>query len=281
MRERSYNHSSLVCRRPLVKNCGGGGGYLAPGAPQPELVCETFYETECQPEDSGQVRCEQVQRKICAEENCREEEGEEVCEEELVENTVMVPEETCSLDPETVCRNVTVIYNLLTVKSLQFLTAGESSISDSRGEVPGGTEGSLPGGCGHHQDQSQPGAGQVLHHPAHPGHPGHHGPQSEREDGPGPEASSQSEAPCEPGSTAGPGSTSASVWRNREAERGPRLTTTTAGSSPCSSATTTTATTVCFAHQPTATTALCSDQSATAAAATTTTTTTTTATCPS
>merc|ERR1712183_75342 len=31
-----------------------------------------------------------------------------VCEEELVENTVMVPEETCSLDPETVCRNVTV-----------------------------------------------------------------------------------------------------------------------------------------------------------------------------
>ena len=111
MRERSYNHSSLVCRRPLVKNCGGGGGYLAPGAPQPELVCETFYETECQPEDSGQVRCEQVQRKICAEENCREEEGEEVCEEELVENTVMVPEETCSLDPETVCRNVTVINN--------------------------------------------------------------------------------------------------------------------------------------------------------------------------
>ena len=111
MRERSYNHSSLVCKRPLVKNCGGGGGYLAPGSPQPELVCETFYETECQAEDSGQVRCEQVQRKICAEDNCREEEGEEVCEEELVENTVMVPEETCSLDPETVCRNVTVINN--------------------------------------------------------------------------------------------------------------------------------------------------------------------------
>ena len=47
MRERSYNHTTRVCRRPLVKNCAGGGGYLAPGAAQPELICQTFYETEC------------------------------------------------------------------------------------------------------------------------------------------------------------------------------------------------------------------------------------------
>ena len=162
-----------------MKNCGGGGGgYLAPGAPQPELVCETFYETECQQGESGLVSCEQVQRKICAEDNCREEEGEEVCEEELVENTVMVPEETCSLDPETVCRNVTVIKNNMdnlcqspsSEQCIDNSISGESSLSDSRGEVPGGAEGGVPGGGSHHQDQPRPGAGQVLHHPAPPGH---------------------------------------------------------------------------------------------------------------
>ena len=47
------------------------------------------------------TRCGQVKRKICAEEKCRVEEGEEECEDEVVENTVMVPEESCALDPET------------------------------------------------------------------------------------------------------------------------------------------------------------------------------------
>ena len=47
------------------------------------------------------TQCRQVERKICAEENCRVEEGEEECQLEDVENTVMVPEETCTLDPET------------------------------------------------------------------------------------------------------------------------------------------------------------------------------------
>ena len=35
-------------------------------------------------------------------------EGEEECEDEVVENTVSVPEETCAMDPETVCKNMTV-----------------------------------------------------------------------------------------------------------------------------------------------------------------------------
>ena len=34
------------CRRPLVEECDYGG-YQAPGAPEPELICQTFYETEC------------------------------------------------------------------------------------------------------------------------------------------------------------------------------------------------------------------------------------------
>ena len=49
MRERSYSHTVRVCRRPLVKNCQAG--YRAPGSPQPQLLCQTFYETECQTED--------------------------------------------------------------------------------------------------------------------------------------------------------------------------------------------------------------------------------------
>ena len=49
MRQRSYNHTTRVCRRPLVQECDQPqyGGYQAPGAAQPQLVCETFYETEC------------------------------------------------------------------------------------------------------------------------------------------------------------------------------------------------------------------------------------------
>ena len=42
-----------------------------------------------------------MKKKICAEDNCRVEEGDEECQDELEENTVMVPEETCTLNPET------------------------------------------------------------------------------------------------------------------------------------------------------------------------------------
>ena len=54
MRERSYNHSVRVCKRPLVKDCdyddyNNYGGYSAPRdeAQEPRLVCETLYETQC------------------------------------------------------------------------------------------------------------------------------------------------------------------------------------------------------------------------------------------
>ena len=35
-------------------------------------------------------------------------EGEPECFEKAVENTVKVPEETCTMEPNTECRNVTV-----------------------------------------------------------------------------------------------------------------------------------------------------------------------------
>ena len=58
MRSRAYNHTTRVCRRPLVEECQqpGYGGYQAPGAAQPELVCETFYETECKEVSDMRVR---------------------------------------------------------------------------------------------------------------------------------------------------------------------------------------------------------------------------------
>ena len=56
----------------------------------------------------GVIRCEQVERQICAEDNCSLVEGEEVCEDEVVENTVSVPEENCAMVPETVCKNQTL-----------------------------------------------------------------------------------------------------------------------------------------------------------------------------
>ena len=104
MRERVYNHTTQVCKRPLVKECYEDyGGYAAPGnAPEPQIVCETFYETQCN--TSTQVindlhstqlltqyqqattnggsplpvtLCDQVERMICAEDFCRVVEGDE------------------------------------------------------------------------------------------------------------------------------------------------------------------------------------------------------------
>merc|ERR1712106_884060 len=122
MREKAYNHTTQVCKRPLVKECfedyGGYGGYEAPGNnPEPQVVCETFYETQCN--TSMQVTtpgspplpvtlCDQVEGMICAEDFCHIIEEDEECEDEIVENTVNVPDETCTLQPEEVCRNVTI-----------------------------------------------------------------------------------------------------------------------------------------------------------------------------
>ena len=57
---RAYNHTTRVCRRPLVEEClpSYDGGYSAPGAAaEPELVCETFYETECRTVKFGENIC--------------------------------------------------------------------------------------------------------------------------------------------------------------------------------------------------------------------------------
>jgi len=126
MRKRTYNHTTRVCKRPQVKQCNNFqtvpsyGGYGANNGPygyeerapaEPETVCHTIYETQCNTTQSGQelaeTRCGQVQRKICAEDNCRFVEGELECKEGTVENTIEIPEETCTMDPQEECKNVT------------------------------------------------------------------------------------------------------------------------------------------------------------------------------
>ena len=56
------------------------------------------------------TRCGQVQKQICAEDKCKVVEGDPECFEKTVENIVQVPEETCSLEPITECREETVRY---------------------------------------------------------------------------------------------------------------------------------------------------------------------------
>ena len=48
-----------------------------------------------------------MERTICARDHCRLVEGEEQCQEFLVENTIDSPEETCTMEPTQDCRNVT------------------------------------------------------------------------------------------------------------------------------------------------------------------------------
>ena len=100
------------------------GGYAAPGygAPAPpstppQLVCRDLYETVCNTSvltgGEGEARlpvtqCGQIEREICAEDHCRVVEGEPKCYQDIKENVVQVPEETCSLEPTRECRNETV-----------------------------------------------------------------------------------------------------------------------------------------------------------------------------
>lgn len=122
-KEKAYNHTTRVCTRPMIKDCGqqelpSYGTYGSPQAAAPvgKLVCHNMFETVCnttsQIPAQGEAAlpftfCENVPRKICAPETCRVVEGEEVCEEKLTEATIEQPEETCHMEPEQECRKVT------------------------------------------------------------------------------------------------------------------------------------------------------------------------------
>lgn len=131
MRSRAYNHTTRICKRPLLKQCNSYepplptyGEYGAPPSygygsptPEPKLVCRDVYETVCNTTTQAPVNgrsalpvtiCDQISRRICAEDHCHIVEGEPECAERTIENTVDVPEETCNMEPVEECRNVTV-----------------------------------------------------------------------------------------------------------------------------------------------------------------------------
>lgn len=106
-KERVFNATSRSCKRPLVKNCdtAGGGG-------EPDIVCETFFETECNTttvapsldtEPLDVTFCDKIPRKICAPDNCRVEEGPEDCRETTDQSTIEQPIELCDLQPQKHC----------------------------------------------------------------------------------------------------------------------------------------------------------------------------------
>jgi len=114
MRERAYNHTSKTCKRAIVKQCNNYNsipGYDDYDELVPRTVCQTIYETECNTTQAGTdlptTRCGQVHRQICAQESCSFVEGELECREATIENTIEVPEETCTMDPQVECKNVT------------------------------------------------------------------------------------------------------------------------------------------------------------------------------
>ena len=108
MRPRAYNHTSRICRRPLVQQCpdyysdyhnqGGGGGE----------VCRELQETVCNSRAGTGLGCRLEGRRVCAPDHCRLVEGEEECEDRVEQAVLEVPEQECSLQPQRECRNRTV-----------------------------------------------------------------------------------------------------------------------------------------------------------------------------
>jgi len=106
-KERVFNATSRSCKRPLVKNCDP-----STGSAEPKIVCETFFETECNTttvapasdvEPLDVTFCDKIPRKICAPDNCRVEEGPEDCSETSDESTIEQPIELCDLQPQKHC----------------------------------------------------------------------------------------------------------------------------------------------------------------------------------
>lgn len=113
--QKTFNATSRKCKRPLTKQCDDSASPY--GAPETNVVCQTFYETMCNttdviPEPGDEplavTFCEKFPRKICAPDNCKVVEGFEQCEEETVASVFETPTELCDLQPQKHCSTVKV-----------------------------------------------------------------------------------------------------------------------------------------------------------------------------
>ena len=127
-KQKTYNATSRQCKRPLRKECDENpqpfdSNNPGANANNDNIVCETFFETECNttdvlPEPGDEplavTFCDKIPRKICAPDNCKVVEGPEDCSEEVSEQIVDYPVELCDLQPQKHCSVVKVAVPRLT-----------------------------------------------------------------------------------------------------------------------------------------------------------------------
>ena len=86
--------------------------YSKSSSSDPKIVCETFFETECNTtkiipapgdEPLDVTFCDKIPRKICAPDNCRVVEDIEQCEEFNEQSVIEQPVELCDLQPQKHC----------------------------------------------------------------------------------------------------------------------------------------------------------------------------------
>lgn len=109
-KERVFNATSRVCKKPLIKKCDDQSSFN--NNVEPKIVCETFFETACNTTDVVPAPgdeplpvtfCDKIPRKICAPDNCRVVEDIERCEESSDQSTIEQPIEICDLSPQKHC----------------------------------------------------------------------------------------------------------------------------------------------------------------------------------
>ena len=114
-KERVFNATSRMCKRPLIKRCDSEG--YSNSNNDAKIVCETFFETACNTTDVVPAPgdeplpvtfCDKIPRKICAPDTCRVVEDAEICEESTDQSTIDEPIELCDLQPQKHCSQVKI-----------------------------------------------------------------------------------------------------------------------------------------------------------------------------
>jgi len=110
--DKVFNATSRQCKRPLVKKCDQELSSYPKSSSDPKIVCETFFETECNTtkiipspgdEPLDVTFCDKIPRKICAPDNCRVVEDFERCDEFNEQSLIEQPVELCDLQPQKHC----------------------------------------------------------------------------------------------------------------------------------------------------------------------------------
>ena len=115
--EAPYNYTMKHCHTPLMKECDDPKpAYNPGGAAEPKIVCQTWFESECNTtvvdagpnaQDKANTWCKKVPKKICAPDNCKMVPGPEECHEKIMVSTIEKPSEICDLQPQRHCRLIT------------------------------------------------------------------------------------------------------------------------------------------------------------------------------